>query len=89
MLWGNSGGEDACAFLTKLLEDESAFNDLVVGQVSKDDLRVAIVKSLGAIGDARAINSVRTYRENLSTTQKIFFKNSPVQKTISDILHDK
>ena len=38
------------------------------------------------IGDPDSIEQVRRYKEGLSTAQKILFRNSAVNKVISDVL---
>jgi HEAT repeat protein len=83
---GKLGGHEARAFLTSILESEDRLVELSGGLVSKDDLRVAIIKALGNIGDQASIDSIRKFKDHLSTAQKIFFKQSSVQKTIADVL---
>jgi HEAT repeat protein len=83
---GKLGGEEARQFLVGLLDDGDSLADFAGGQISKDDLRLAIVKALGSIGDDGSIDKIKKYKDNLSTTQKLFFKNSPVNKAITDIL---
>ncbi|MFZ5980277.1 MAG: HEAT repeat domain-containing protein [Candidatus Zixiibacteriota bacterium] len=86
---GNLGGADTSRFLSGLLEDPVALADITGGRISKDELRLTIIKAIGKLGDKKALESVKNYQENLSTTQKILFKNSPVQRAISEILSKK
>jgi len=77
------GGEKSEEFLTRMLADKDYFDEVTGGVTSKEEVRLAIVKALGQMGNKRCI---KQYKNNLSTTQKIFFKNSPVNKAIEDIL---
>jgi HEAT repeat protein len=86
---GKLGGTDTRNYLSGLLDDETELQNLAAGKVSKDDLRLAIVKALGAIGDTKALDRIRQYQASLSTAQKILFKNSPVNKAITEILARK
>ena len=86
---GNLGGEEANRFLSSLLNDPVALADITGGRISKEELRLAIIRAIGKLGDRQSLESLKNYQENLSTTQKILFKNSPVQKAISDILSKK
>ena len=55
----------------------------------EEDLRVAVVKALGVIGDADALDKIRKYQANLPAAQKLFFKNSPVNRAIAEVLNRK
>jgi HEAT repeat protein len=83
------GGEAVREFLSSLLADEEKLTQFSQGRVSRDDLRLAIVRALGSLGDAKAIEQLKKYQDSLTTTQKIFFKNSPVNKAVSDSLSRK
>ncbi len=83
---GKLGGDEAKVFLGHLLTEPDKLAELAGGVVGKDDLRVAAVKALGHIGDSDSIEQVRRYKEGLSTTQKILFRNSAVNKVITDVL---
>lgn len=83
---GKLGGEQARLFLGLLLDEPDKLAELAGGAVSRDSLRLAAVKALGHIGDQDAIRHVRSFQESQSATQKIFFKNSAVNKAISKIL---
>lgn len=83
---GRVGGPEAQAFLESLLNDEAIISNLTQGQISRDKIRLATVKALGSIGDETALDRIKEFRDNQSTTHKIFFKNSPVNKAITDIL---
>ena len=85
----NLGGEEVIRFLSSILEDPVALADIAGGRISKDELRLAIIKAIGKLGDKKALESVKNYQDTLSTTQKILFRSSPVQKAISDILSKK
>lgn len=82
------GGGEARSFLMKLLEDSDEFARLTSERVSKDNLRVATVRSLGAIGDDTSLESVREFKASLSPSHRLF-KNSPLNKTISEVLQGK
>jgi HEAT repeat protein len=83
---GKLGGDEARSFLVQLLEEGDEYAKASDGQVSKEDLRLSVVRALGSIGDDKAISKIKDFKDNLSTTQKIFFKNSPLQREISSIL---
>jgi len=89
MALGKIGGADAGKILMRLLANEDELADLGKGQVSRDDLKLAVVKALGEIGDREAISQLRDYRDNLSRTQKIFFRNSAVNQEVDRILTRK
>jgi HEAT repeat protein len=83
---GKLGGAESREFLGSLLNDPQALAELAQGVVSRDDLRIASVKALGQIGDAEAVEQVKRFRDSQSATQKILFKNSAVNKAVSDML---
>jgi HEAT repeat protein len=83
---GKIGGDDARDLLVQLLHADNALTDLAAGKFSKDELRVAIIKALGAIGDSTSLDALKDFQKNLSVAQKLLFKNSPVQKTINEVL---
>jgi hypothetical protein len=83
---GKIGGGDAAGFLGQLMENEEAFNQLAAGKVPREELRAALVRALGSLGDAYSIARVRTYQNTLSAAQKLLFRGSIVQKAISDVL---
>lgn len=86
---GKIGGQDAYKTLSGLLLDENALADLAAGKFAKDDLRVAIIKALGTIGIPEARQSLQEFQKSLTMAQKLLFKNSPVQKTLSEVLARK
>lgn len=83
---GKLGGSEASGYLIKLLGCEDELSRLVGEGVSKDELRVAVIKALGNIGDEAAISSLQQFREGMSRTQKLFLKNSPVNRAIREQL---
>ena len=86
-LVGNLGGEEARAYLMRLLTEEDELSGLAAGRTSKDDLRVAAIKALSHIGDAESLSSIESFRNSMSATQKILFKNSAVNKVLSEVLN--
>lgn len=86
---GKLGGTESASFLTRLLEDDSELTSLAAGRVAKDELRTAVVRALGQIGSSTAIESIKRFQANQSSTQKIFLLNSPLGRVISDILSKK
>ncbi|MCK4461741.1 MAG: HEAT repeat domain-containing protein, partial [candidate division Zixibacteria bacterium] len=78
--------DEARSYLIKLLGCEDELLRLVGDGVSKDDLKLAVIKALGKIGDDEAIDSIRDYNDNMSRTQKLFLKNSAVNKAIKELL---
>lgn len=83
---GKLGGKEADEFLVNLLGDEDQFHKLATGEVSRDDVGLATIRALGQIGNTEAIQKIKEYKDRLSTTQKIFFKNSQINKTLEEIL---
>ncbi len=83
---GKLGGEEARMFLTDLLCDPQKLADLAGGRVSRDDLKVAVIKALGQIGDKPSIEHIKKFRESQSTASKVLFKNSAVNRAISEVL---
>lgn len=83
---GKIGGPEARTFLVALLEDESLLAAYAGGHISRDELKLAVIKSLGTIGDEESISKIRQFQKNMSSAQKLFFKGSSVNKTISKIL---
>jgi len=86
---GKIGGEEAGEALSALLLADDRLADLAGGRIAKDDLRVAIIKALGAVGTDRAKTTLTEFQQSLSVTQKLLFKNSPVQKALSDLTSKK
>ncbi len=86
---GRVGGKDAEKFLSRILNDDDLLESLTSSKVSKEEIRLAAIKALGSLDDSQAIQTIMQYRDNQSTTQKIFFKNSPINKTIKNILSKK
>ncbi|MDH3891491.1 MAG: HEAT repeat domain-containing protein [candidate division Zixibacteria bacterium] len=83
---GKMGGSDATAYLIKLLGCDDELSRIVGQGVSKDDIRLAVIKALGSIGGEDAINSIQEYRDGMSRTHKLFSKNSPINKAIQELL---
>jgi hypothetical protein len=83
---GKAGGEDARKFLGDLLADPEMLARLADGRLPKDELRVAVVRALGQIGDDEAIARVREFKDSQSAASKILFKNSSVNKAVSEVL---
>jgi HEAT repeat protein len=83
---GKVSGDQADQFLISLLEDQGQLVKLTSIDASKDDIKLAVIKALGSIGKPGTIKAIKAYKEGLSTTQKIFFKSSPVNRAIDDIL---
>ena len=83
---GIVSGDQADKFLISLLKDQGELVKLTSAEASKDDIKLAVIKALGGINKPEAIKAIRAYKEGLSTTQKIFFKSSPVNRAIDDIL---
>lgn len=83
---GRIGGDDARQYLVELLADDDRQVDLAEGKVSKDDLQVAIVRALGSIGDRPSLDGIRSFKDGIPAARKVLFKNSPLQKAISEIL---
>jgi HEAT repeat protein len=83
---GKIGGTDARLFLGGLLDDEEALTQFSAGKVSREDLRAAIVRALGSIGDAESISKIKAFQNSLSTAQKLLMRGSTVQKAIAEVL---
>lgn len=83
---GQIGGKKAIEFLGRSLMDTAEIAQMAGDRISKDDIRVAIIKALGKIGGRTAIQKIVDYKENLPKAQKLFFKNSSINKAIEEIL---
>lgn len=86
---GKIGGEYATEYLSDLLKDDDHITRLTAGKRSREEVRLVVVKALGLTGDSKAVEAVQGFQNGLSTTQKLFFKSSPVQKAINEILDKK
>ncbi len=86
---GSVGGKEAEKQLSKIINEPELLDSLKSSKTSKEEIRLATIKALGNLGDSQSIRTIKEYQENQSTTQKIFFKNSPVNKTIKEILSKK
>lgn len=86
---GKVGGEYAYNYLSDLLGDTDHITRLAAGRMSREEIRLAVVKALGLTGDTRVVDAVKGFQDGLSTTQKLFFKSSPIQKAITEILDKK
>lgn len=80
------GGEDARNYLGQLLNSDSDTSAIAGSGLSKDDLHLAAVKGLAHIGDTQAIERIRGFHEKLSGAQKLLFRNSELQRMLSEIL---
>ncbi|RKX27614.1 MAG: hypothetical protein DRP45_00530 [Candidatus Zixiibacteriota bacterium] len=83
---GQLGGDEAAAFLGALLNDSEKLDEVADGKVAKDDLRVAIIRALGQLGDQAAIEKIKEFQENQSATSRIFLKHSALNEAISETL---
>ena len=86
---GKIGGDYATDYLSDLLKNDDHITRLTAGMMSREEVRLVVVKALGLTGDTKAVEAVKGFQDGLSTTQKLFFKSSPVQKAINDILDKK
>lgn len=86
---GRVGGKEAEKYLSRILNDDDLFDSLTSSKVSKEEIRLATIKALGDLDDSQAIQTIKQYHDGQSTTQKIFFKNSSINKTIKNILSKK
>ncbi|HDL02097.1 MAG TPA: HEAT repeat domain-containing protein, partial [candidate division Zixibacteria bacterium] len=86
---GRVGGKEAEKYLSLILNDDDLLESLTSSKVSKEEIRLATIKALGDLDDSQAIQTIKQYHAGQSTTQKIFFKNSPINKTIKNILSKK
>ncbi len=86
---GKLGGVETKKFLTALLEDNDLLSQYTSNKSSRDDIKVAIIKALGRIGDSESIKTVKEYKNSISSTQKIFFGGSKINKAIDEILKNK
>ncbi|MBD3257858.1 hypothetical protein GF377_05445 [candidate division GN15 bacterium] len=83
---GKLGGDEARTFLADLLHDSQRLAEIADGKVSKDDLRLAAVRALGAIGDRESLVAIHRFKDAQSGTARIFFKNSALNKVIEEII---
>ncbi|MFH1687841.1 MAG: HEAT repeat domain-containing protein [bacterium] len=83
---GQIGGAQARRCLSRWLSDADAFEKVTRGGVSRDDLRLAIVKALGRIGDKEALDRIRQLKKSLSLTHKLLPRSALLSRTIDEIL---
>jgi HEAT repeat protein len=83
---GKLGGPEARDFLSNLLIDYQLQSSLTSNRSSRDELKLATIKALGKIGDKKALDSIRSFTDTLSTTQRIFFSGK-ITKVVEDILN--
>ncbi len=86
---GMLGGEEARKFLAHLLSDTELQSQLTSNRTSRDELRLAILKALGKIGDKESLEKIREFNDTLSASQKIFFGASKLNRAAQDILSKK
>lgn len=86
---GRVGSVEGEKFLASLLLSESQLAEYTSGNVSKDDAKVAIIKSLGQIGNQSSLKSLEEFKASQSTASKLLFKNSSVNKALEEILTKK
>ncbi|MFH2035040.1 MAG: HEAT repeat domain-containing protein [Candidatus Zixiibacteriota bacterium] len=82
---GKLGGKYSREFLLDLLSDRDRQSDLATARFSREDMKLAIVKALGRIGDIQSIEKLR----ELSQSSKKIFGNSKVGKAAEQILSQK
>ncbi len=83
------GGKEAKEYLNKLFDNQELQDTLSGGESSREDIKLALIKALGILGDKNSIKKIKEFQSIQSATQKFFFKNSSVSKIINDILSKK
>jgi HEAT repeat protein len=83
---GKLGGDETKAILARLLVHDDELADLAAGQVGVEEIRLAVVKALGNIGDKESLDRLREFQQGLSRTQKLLFRNSSVNRALAEIL---
>jgi len=83
---GKLGGVKAREFLSMLLVDNNLLSKYTSNRSSRDDIKLAIIKALGRIGDSESMETVKNFSSSLSSTQKIFFGGSKISRIAEDIL---
>lgn len=83
---GKLGGADARDFLANLLIDNKMQSKYTSNRSSREEIKLATIKALGRIGDSEALLAVKNFNESLTSTQKIFFGGSKMNKAAEDIL---
>ncbi len=83
---GRIGGEGAAEYLRGLLHDSSMLTELAGVNIAKDDLRLAIIESLGNIGDEQSVASLRDFKEKHSESTNFFTRNSDIDKALKKVL---
>ncbi|MEW5924684.1 MAG: HEAT repeat domain-containing protein [Candidatus Zixiibacteriota bacterium] len=84
---GKLGGSEAKNFLGSLLSDQQLQSQFTSGRSSRDDLKMAVIKALGRIGDQESLRKIKDFNDSMSTSQKILFGGSKLSKAAEEILN--
>jgi HEAT repeat protein len=83
---GKLGGFESRDFLLNLLSDSQNLSKYTSSRVSKENLKLAVLKALGRIGDSESLEKIQEFSDSLSKSSKIFFGGSKLNKAANKIL---
>lgn len=83
---GRLGGEQARAWLSEMLQSDDKLAELSRGEVSRDELRVAIVRALGHMGDAESIERLREFNRARTAGRGPLHRPSLLDQVLSEVL---
>ncbi len=85
---GRIGGDEAKQFLASALSDDELAQRLSQN-ISKDELRAAVIRALGTIADPDALSHVKRFSESIPFTQRLLLRSSHVGEALSEVLEKK
>lgn len=84
---GKLGGSEAKNFLGRLLSDQQLQSQFTSSRSSRDDLKMAVIKALGRVGDQESLRRIKEFNDSMSTSQKILFGGSKLSRAAEEILN--
>ncbi len=83
---GRLGGDQVRSWLAEMLVSDERLAELGRGEVSRDELRVAIVRALGHLGDPESIEQIRRFSQARAERSGPLSRNSPLDQVLGDVL---
>lgn len=83
---GRLGGMQAREWLADLLVSDDKLAELGRGEVSREELRIAIVRSLGHMGDSESLEQVRRFSRTRRSSRPALRKPSLLDQVLSEVL---
>ncbi|UCC43135.1 MAG: HEAT repeat domain-containing protein, partial [Candidatus Zixiibacteriota bacterium] len=83
---GKLGGDEARGFLSSLLKDDREISEIGGGRTSREDLRAAVIRALGQIGDSESIDNIKAFQAAQTSDQGQITKNTSLNQAITEVL---